>query len=296
MKLPRLKITTRLVGFLSIVGVSSLKLAAQTESSSALADYFNHWSDRVEAAKASQPGWITPLATTTPRLEQEFRYDQNRQSLKNGSTVDIYDGGKGLELIPTERTEVILYLPAYQVRKGVSPASGFNDTNGLLVKYRLLSSNEKADNYIVSVFAAYGLPTGALVYTNRNHVFTPTLAAGKGFRDLDFVATLGENIPTHDNSKSGRAILSNVTAQYHVSNLLWPEIELNRTDWAGGSRNARSQTYLTPGLVVGRFPLGAHSKLIVGAGYQTPISRIYPTSPATPTFNHNWIFSARTTF
>jgi hypothetical protein len=291
-----LKSTTRVSRAFAILVAAGLKLAAQGDSSPTVANYFARWSERVEAAKASQPGWITPLATTTPRLEQEFRYDQNRQSLKNGSTVDIYDGGKGLELIPTERTEVILYLPAYQVRRGVGPASGFNDTNGLLIKYRLLSANEKSGNYIVTIFAAYALPTGALVYTNHNHVFTPTLAAGKGWGDFDLVATLGEGIPTHDNSKSGRAILTNVTAQYHATNLLWPEVELNRTDWHGGSRDGRAQTYLTPGLVVGRFAFGAHSKLIVGLGYQTPISRIYVTSPATPTFNHNWIFSARTTF
>src|SRR5438477_5012549 len=28
------------------------------------------------AAKESQPHWMTPVVTVTPRLEQEFRYDQ----------------------------------------------------------------------------------------------------------------------------------------------------------------------------------------------------------------------------
>jgi hypothetical protein len=271
-------------------------LSAQTDSFSAITGYFDHWSERVEAAQASQPGWITPLATTTPRLEQEFRYDQNRQSLENGSTVNVYDGGKGLELIPTEQTEIIIPLPSYQVRTTVKPASGLADWPGILLKYRLLSANAKTGDYIVSLFAQYGLPTGALVYTTNNHVFTPTLAAGKGFGDFDLQATLGDAIPTHDNSKAGRSILTNVTAQYHVSSLLWPEIELNRTDWSGGARASRSQTYLTPGLVVGRTLLGGRSKLIVGLGYQTAISNVYATSPATPTYNHNWILSVRTTF
>ncbi|MGA3007837.1 MAG: hypothetical protein ABSE59_08100, partial [Opitutaceae bacterium] len=73
-------------------------------------------------------------------------------------------------------------------------------------------------------------------------------------------------------------------------------VELNRTDWTDGSRNARSQTYLTPGIVVGRFLLGGHSKFIAGLGYQTAISTRYAAGPATPTFNHNWILSVRTTF
>jgi hypothetical protein len=271
------------------------KLAADPDASP-FSDYFAHWTDRVDAAQASQPKWITPLATTTPRLEQEFRYDQNRQTLNNGSTVDIYGGGKGLELIPTEQTEVIIAIPPYQVRKGIEPASGFNDWPGILVKYRLLSANERSGNYVVTLFAQYGLPTGALAFTNKNHVFTPTIAVGKGFGDFDVQATLGESIPTHDNSKSGKAILTNITAQYHVAGLFWPELELNRTDWTGGSRDDRAQTYLTPGLVVGRFLLGGRSKLIVGLGYQTAISQRYAKSPTTPAFNHNWILSMRTTF
>jgi hypothetical protein len=284
-----------ILGALVLAAVFGQKLAADP-TGSAFSDYFANWADRVETAQASQPKWITPLATTTPRLEQEFRYDQNRQTLGNGSTVDIYGGGKGLELIPTEQTEVIIAVPPYQVRRGDESASGFNDWPGILLKYRLLSANEKSGNYVVTLFAQYGLPTGALVFTNKNHVFTPTIAAGKGFGDFDVQATLGESIPTHDNSKAGRATLTNVTAQYHFANLFWPEVELNRTDWDGGSREARSQTYLTPGLVVGRFLLGGRSKLIVGVGYQTPISKRYATSPATPMFNHNWILSVRTTF
>ena len=261
-----------------------------------MAAYFSDWTGRVERAQASQPTWITPLATTTPRLEQEFRYDQNRQTLGNGSTVDIYGGGKGLELIPTEQTEVIVTVPTYQVRRGLRPASGLNDWPGILLKYRLLSANAKNGDYIVTVFAQYGIPTGALVYTNHNHVFTPTLAAGKGFGDVDIQATLGDAIPSHDNSKAGRALLENVTVQYHCSHVIWPEVELNRTDWSGGGRDNRSQTYLTTGVVFGRFVMSDRSKFIVGVGYQSAISKVYATPPATPVFNHNWILSLRTTF
>ena len=287
------------IPFLSALGVLILfspRLVAQSDFGSALKDYFDRWSERVEAAKASQPDWITPLATTTPRLEQEFRYDQNRQTLKNGNTVDIYDGGKGLELIPTEKTEIIITLPPYQMRKASAPASGFNDWPGILLKYRLLSANEKSGDYIITLFAQYGLPTGALVYTNHNHVFTPTIAAGKGFGDFDIQATFGEPIPIRDNSATGKLVQTNITTQYHISNILWPELELNRTDYVGGAKAGRNQTYLTPGLILGRFAWCAKSKLIVGLGYQTPISKRYTASPITPTFNHNWILSVRATF
>jgi hypothetical protein len=284
------------LALLALIAAPGPRLAAQSDAASPITSYFAHWYDRVDAAQASQPSWITPLATVTPRLEEEFRYDQNRQTLANGGTVDIYGAGKGLELIPTGETEVIITMPPYQVRRDVGPASGLNDWPGILLKYRLLSANAKSGDYIVTVFAQYGIPTGALVYTNHNHVFTPTLAAGKGFGDFDVQATLGEAIPTHDNSKAGRMLLGNLTAQYHLAKVFWPELELNGTGWHGGSRDGRSQAYLTAGLVLGRFPIGGRSKMIVGAGYQAPLSEKYAKAPATPTFNHNWILSARVTF
>lgn len=280
------------------IAATSSKVAAQSETSSdPFTTVVDAWTATVQAAQASQPSWITPLATTTPRLEQEFRYDQDFETLIKGKgAIDVYGGGKGLEIIPTEQTEVIITMPPYQVRTGTEPSSGLNDWPGILVKYRIISGNAKSGDYIVSVFAQYGLPTGALVLTNHNDVFTPTLAAGKGFGDFDIQATIGEAIPIHDNSNSGRSIPTNITAQYHISRFLWPEIEMNRTDWIGGQRGARTQTYITPGLIVGRIVLNKRSKLILGAGYQTAVSRVYGPGPITPTFNHNWLLSARVTF
>ncbi len=41
-----------------------------------LSDYFANWENRVKYAQSTQPHWMTPLVTVTPRLEQEIRYDQ----------------------------------------------------------------------------------------------------------------------------------------------------------------------------------------------------------------------------
>lgn len=35
--------------------------------------YFADWFARVDKTQAEQPHWITPVATTTPRLEEEYR-------------------------------------------------------------------------------------------------------------------------------------------------------------------------------------------------------------------------------
>ena len=56
--------------------------------------------------------------------EQEFRYDQSWEKLGNGAHLTIYDSGKGLELIPTRSTEVVLNLPAYNQRTAHNPANG----------------------------------------------------------------------------------------------------------------------------------------------------------------------------
>ena len=44
--------------------------------------------------KDELPHWVTPLATTTPRLEEEYRYDQLWQMNPKGVATDTYDGEK----------------------------------------------------------------------------------------------------------------------------------------------------------------------------------------------------------
>src|SRR5690242_16206585 len=71
------------------------------------------WLERVSATQAQQPHWVTPVATVTPRLEQEFRYDFVHQELQSGFAQWNIGGGKGLELIPTRNVEVLLNVPPY---------------------------------------------------------------------------------------------------------------------------------------------------------------------------------------
>src|SRR5271170_1962205 len=63
--------------------------------------FIANWMATANEAQATQPHWMTPLATVTPRLEQEVRYDQYWERAGNGASIDTLDSGKGLELIPT---------------------------------------------------------------------------------------------------------------------------------------------------------------------------------------------------
>jgi hypothetical protein len=250
--------------------------------------YFSDWFSRVDKSKDEQPHWITPLATTTPRLEEEYRYDQLWQPNAKGVTTDNYDGGKGLELIPFEKVEVIFNVPPYIDHNNPKVRNGWGDV-AFLVKYRLLSENEEHGNYILTAFLGWSLPTGQFSNGALHPLITPTIAYGKGFRNFDLQGTLGVGLPTADTSSLGRAIAWNNTFQYRVFRKFWPEVELNSTFFQDGKNDGQKQNFVTPGLVMGRFHLAGRVGLVVGGGYQIATTQFHTT-------NHNAILSIRFPF
>ena len=271
---------------------------ADDTATSPIQDYFDHWFDRVEQTQAEQPHWMTPVATTTPRLEEEFRYDQFFEKLGNGGTLDNFDGGKGLELIPEEHIEVIVGAPPYIEKSvpGKPTVDGFNDMPFLLVKYRILSANEQNGNYIVSAFLQGSAPTGIAALTSNTYMITPTIAGGIGYGDFDIQSTLGLSFPTDYSQETGDALTWNTTIQYHLLGVLWPELEINDIFWLGGERAGKHQIVLTPGVVLGRIPLGDHARLSVGVGYQLAVSPDTIREPLTPQFRNNFILTTRFSF
>src|SRR5579864_3825036 len=175
------------------------------KSSGALAQdgYFADWFARVDKTKNEQPHWVTPLATTTPRLEEEYRYDQLWQTNAKGITTDNYDGGKGLELIPFEKVEVIFNVPPYLAHNNPVVHDGFGDV-AFLIKYRLLSANEERGNYILTAFLGWSVPTGSYTNGSLHAIITPTIAYGKGFGHFDAQGTFGVGLPVADTNLVGR--------------------------------------------------------------------------------------------
>jgi hypothetical protein len=156
--------------------------------------FIDNWLAMVTATQAAQPHWITPLVTVTPRLEQEFRFDENITNQANGSHIVSVGGGKGVEFIPTYNTEVSLGVPAYDdvaTAKGANP-TGWADYPAMLIKYRLLSANEQQGNYAVTAFLQTSVPTGFNTISNNVYVVQPTLAFGKGWGDFDIQATISQ--------------------------------------------------------------------------------------------------------
>lgn len=279
----------------SAADLRDLPMASQ---SAPVPGFFDQWAAAADEARATQPHWMTPLATVTPRLEQEFRYDQFFQHRGDGADITVFDGGKGLELIPTPTNEILLNLPAYNDRelRGKN-THGWSDDNFLTIKQRFISANEENGNYIVSGFLGFQAPTGDASYTNNAWVITPTLAAGEGWGDFDIQATVGVPIPLSHEREIGTSVVTNVTFQYHLFKYLWPELEFNYTHWFDGERGGRDQLYLTAGVIFGRFEIAPKINFIIGAGYQTSIGPKLILSPAiTPVYDHAVLLTTRITF
>jgi hypothetical protein len=264
---------------------------------SAIENYFVDWFPRVSRIQSEQPHWVTPVVTVTPRLEEEFRYDQFWQANPNGLATDNFGGGKGLELIPFQNTEIILGVPAWiahngriqhPTRKKKPATDGWADET-FLIKYRLLSANEEKGNYIVTAFMGFSAPTGDDGNSNHHGIFTPTIAAGKGFGNFDVQSTAGISLPDGGLQRLGMPLAWNTAFQYRIFKYVWPEFEVNYTWWPNGEREGETQVFLTPGIIVGRIPIHERIGITAGFGYQIAVTR-------NPTYNHAAILTARIPF
>ena len=249
--------------------------------------YLGSWFQRVSRTQAEQPHWITPVFTTTPRLEEEFRYDIGWQNTAKGDVTN-YGSGKGLELIPSEHIEIIVSPPPYLAHQNPTLPDGFGDTSFLL-KYRLVAGNEENGSYIVTAFLGGSIPTGSYSNGAENAVVTPTIALGKGWGAFDVQSTLGIAVPVGDIARLGTPIAYNAAFQYRLLGKLWPELEVNGVLFHDGKNDGQQQVFLSPGLVVGKIHLWRRLGLTVGAGEQIAVTRFH-------TFNHNRVLSVRFPF
>ena len=259
---------------------AALFLAASTLSAQS-------WLDRVSATQALQPHWVTPVATVTPRLEQEFRFDVMHQVTPTGNVTNL-DGGKGLELIPTRHTELLINMPPYLLHSNPKTVDGWGDASFTL-KYRFFARPEKEGNSIVTGFLGGSIPTGDHKNGSISAVVTPTLAGGKGWGIFDVQSTLGGTFPVNSVNKLGRTVVSNSAFQVHALKQLWPEAEINLTHYEGGANDGKTQTFITPGVVFGRFPIHKRVGFTAGAGFQVAATHFN-------TYNHAFIGTLRVPF
>jgi hypothetical protein len=242
---------------------------------------------RVSATQAEQPHWVTPLVTVTPRLEQELRTDFVYAPQPNHTTEWNFGNGKGLELIPLSKVELIFNIPEYLEHNSPTEKDGFGDVS-FLMKYRVFARNEEHGNSIFTIFIGASLPTGSYSNGDANATVTPTLAGGKGFGKFDVQMTVGATLPTAGGSTQGRPIAWNSTVQFHQDAHWWPEIEDNFTHYIGGGHDGMTQNFITPGVVT-RYKLHNRIGITLGAGLQLATSGYHGD-------NHNVVMTARMPF
>jgi hypothetical protein len=261
-------------------------------------DFLGNWEATVERSKETEPNWVPPLMTLSPLITELVRWDSYYQNLGGGAHLLNLGANKGLFLVPTEANEIDIGIPTYEQRYGANPASGLSDYQFLLIKQRLLSAPGSDGDYILTAALSSQAPIGSAAFTSRTYVVTPYLLGGKGFGNLDFQAATALSFPTGREGTLGTTWATNVTAQYRVARIFWPEAELNWTHWLGGiQRPGLDQLFVTFGLIAAPIPLTRDVKLAFGAGFQFAVAPGQIDSPLpTPTYRNSFVFTGRVNF
>jgi len=251
-------------------------------------DWVHSWLHKVDEVRANQPHFVSPIVTTHVLLVQQYRYDMSWQQDPTDATVTSnYGASRGLEIIPARRLEVGIFPPGYLVHQSNIP-DGFGDLS-FQVKFRAFSATEGKGDYFVGFFLGGSLPTGTPPNGLGHTVLSPTLAAAKGIGPWDVQSTIGANLPATGTNLLGRTIVFNTAVDYRIKGKIWPMVEQNSTFWSGGALDGKKQVFLTPGLVLGSFPLAERLHLSFGAGVQIAVTQFHQ-------YNHRWILSVRFPF
>ncbi|MEO6805831.1 MAG: hypothetical protein ABI286_10650 [Edaphobacter sp.] len=272
--------------------ISLTTLFAVCCSAHAQQGFFDRWQARASATQALQPKWSVPVVSPYPMLIQVFRSDFTRQI----STAHVHtwslDASRGLNFIPFARTEVDIFTPPFLEHSDTTP-NGFGDFS-MSAKFRILSANEQHGNYLLSAFIIATVPSGSYKNGATDASVNPTISGGKGFGRFDIITNLGGTLPRGGTVISGRTITTNTAAQYHMGRYLWPELELNSTPWYGGTRDGKTQAFLTPGIMTSKFALhsqeaNSRKGIAAGFGFQTAVTTYH-------SYNHSLTFTGRFLF
>jgi len=145
----------------ALAGGGALAQAEAGGGSAPPEGFLDRYFRMVEKTQDAQPHWISPLVTTTPRLNERFRYDFAWQSRPNDVDLANYGNSKGIELILATRVAMTFGIPGYVVRDSPrGTQSGWADETFLL-KYRFFSANEESGNSVFSAFLNVSVPTGS---------------------------------------------------------------------------------------------------------------------------------------
>lgn len=262
--------------------------------------FFERWQARATETQNQQPHWATPVATSTPKLDQSMRTEYVRQISSASHSTWNLGNNKGLELIPSRHTQIIFGVPPFFHHTQPGAADGFGDF-WLQSKYRIYARDEQHGNAGITAIVFVTLPTGKNSNGLCCAIVTPTIAAGKGVGGFALMTTVGGSLPVSNAKGVGRSVLWNTALQYRVgeggfTRLLSPEVEFNTNFFHGGPHDGKAMVFITPGLVLGRIPLSHDAEgkpgrraLTLSAGEQIALTRFH-------TYDHGLILGVRLPF
>ncbi|SRR6266568_1575934 len=254
--------------------------------------FFGAWENRVRSTAAKQPSWAVPVFTPSSGIVQLARTDMIRQFTPTHTTTWNYGGSKGFNFIPWYKTEIDINPPSYIQHNTPKAVDGAGDLSALL-KYRVFAANEKQGAYAISAGLAATAPTGSHKNGAVDGTILPTVYLGKGFRRFDVQTAASESLPTGHTRSLGRPIVWNTVIQEKIGKMFWPEIEFNSVYFRGGANDGKSQTFVSPGLMISKIKFSSESNnrlaLVFGAGEQIAVSHFH-------TYNHALSFTTRIVF
>ncbi len=249
----------------------------------------------VTAARASQPGWASPLVSESLRLNQGIRYDVQRQSIPTGHRMWLLGAPVAVTTIPFAKVELDFVPPARVWNNNAAVKDGANDL-AFAAKYRFLSANEKQGNYVGSAWLIGTVPTGSYTNGMGNATLTPGFGFGKGYGHFAAQSTLAATLPLGNQAAviTGRPVMWNTLVQYRFAHYIVPQLEDDWTVYKDGAIDGLVQNFVTPGLWLGGIPLHSRSShspraFAVGAAMQVATSQ-------RATYNHGLVLTGRFLF
>jgi len=248
-------------------------------------NYFSRWLERTSMTRANQPDSLPPLVTATANLQEGVIYDISREIPKNGIPLVIAGSNRGIQFIPFGALQITFAATPYEFHNNTHVNNGFGDTQ-FSFKYRLASSDIEHKDFAISIATGVTVPTGSYPNGQQSGTLIPTVLGEKGWGPFNVQSTIGIQIPVSNTYLTGQLYISNTAFQCRLGKKLWPELEVNMMGYKGGPLNGKKQTFMTPGLFVGKFPLNRNLGLTFGVGMQIATSSYHA-------YNHSLIFSVR---
>jgi hypothetical protein len=278
----------RLISFSLLTLLSTAAFAQQTTST----NFFSAWENRVRSTLSKQPSFPIPVIAPSSQMVQLFRFDYLHEYTPARTTTDIYDNGKGLDLIPFANTEININLPSYIQHNNPKVVDGAGDF-AIEIKFRPFASPDQHHDYSLGGQVAISVPTGSYKNGTAVSTVTPTVMGGKGFGPFAIQSTIGAILPTSETTTIGRTVTWNTTAQLRVAKIFWPELEVNSNYYHEGANNGKNQTFLSPGFMVSKINFrhtpGNRLALTFGSGFQVATSTFHA-------YNHAYVFTSRIAF